>query len=314
MGLRIPPSMESRQHNWKRLLKKHAPLQLPAACDALTAKIIEDAGFPAYQIGGFALDGMRMGFPDMDVTRLGEKSAAVRDIIHASRLPVLVDADDGYGDAKNVTHTIHTYDDIGASAVFMEDQKSPKRCGHMAGKEVIPAKDMVAKIKAAVEARRDKDKLFLLARTDALEPEGLDEALRRGDKYLNAGADGIYVEGPRNRRELEQIGREFRGEWLAVTILEGGGKTPWVPPDELHALGFSMILYPTTILFRITRAMQRALADLKTGQPMPKHDSVTMFDFEKIVDIAYWKAVEQQALPMGERVHQAINRLFKRVA
>src|SRR5438046_2393406 len=162
--------MNKRQRSWKALLKKHAPLLLPAACDALTAKLIQDAGFVAYQIGGFAIDGTRMAFPDMDVTRLGEKSAVVRDIVHASDLPVLVDCDDGYGDAKNVTHTVHTYDEIGASALFIEDQQAPKRCGHMAGKKVVPAKEMVAKIKAAVEARSDKDKLFLLARTDAPGP------------------------------------------------------------------------------------------------------------------------------------------------
>ena len=306
--------MRIRQQNWKRLLKKHAPLQLPSACDALTAKLIEDAGFPAYQIGGFALDGVRMAFPDMDVTRLGEKSVAVRDILHASALPVLVDCDDGYGDAKNVTHTVHTYDEIGASAIFIEDQKSPKKCGHMSGKEVIAAKDFVPKIKAAVEARNNKDLLFLLARTDALEPEGLDEVLRRGESYLKAGADGFYVDGIRKIREMEIIGREFKGVPLATSIMEGGGKTPWLPPAHMLELGFSMILYPTTLLFRVTATTQRALRDLKAGRPMPKQEGVTLFDFEKIVDIAYWKSVEQQVLPLGERVHQVINKIFKRVA
>ena len=144
--------MEHRQRNWKRLLKTHAPLLLPAACDALGAKLIQQAGFPAYQIGGFALDGARFGFPDMDVTRLGEKSAVVRDIVHACDLPVLVDCDDGYGDEKNVVHTIHTYDDLGVSAVFIEDQKAPKKCGHMGGKHVVPAKEMVNKLRAAMAA------------------------------------------------------------------------------------------------------------------------------------------------------------------
>jgi 2,3-dimethylmalate lyase len=141
--------MEHRQRNWKRLLKQHKQLLLPSACDALTAKLVQQAGFPAYQIGGFALDGMRFGFPDMDVTRLGEKSAIVRDIVHASELPVLVDCDDGYGDEKSVVHTIHTYDDLGASAIFIEDQKSPKRCGHMSGKEVVEPRVMVNKLHAA---------------------------------------------------------------------------------------------------------------------------------------------------------------------
>jgi 2-methylisocitrate lyase-like PEP mutase family enzyme len=306
--------MEHRQRNWKRLLKEHKPMQLPAACDALTAKLIQQAGFPAYQIGGFALDGMRFGFPDMDVSRLGEKSAAVREIVYACELPVLVDCDDGYGDEKNVVHTIHIYDDLGASAIFMEDQRAPKRCGHMGGKHVIDPKEMVNKIRSACSARRDPDKLFIIARTDAIAVNGLDDALRRAEMYLKAGADGIYVEGPRNMKELEAVGRAFKKEPLVVTMLEGGGVTPWVPPAGLYAMGFNMILYPTTLLFRQTCAAQRALADLKAGLPMPDRESVTMFEFEKIVDIAYWKSIEQKAMPLGEKIRQGINKIFKKVA
>lgn len=306
--------MEHRQRNWKRLLKQHKLLQLPAACDALTAKLIEDAGFPAYQIGGFALDGMRFGFPDMDVNRLGEKSAAVRDIVYACELPVLVDCDDGYGDEKNVVHTVHVYDDLGASAIFMEDQQAPKRCGHMGGKKVIEPKEMVNKIRAAGSARRDPDKLFILARTDAIAVNGLDDAVRRAETYLKAGADGVYLEGPTDLKQLRAIGRAFKGEPLATSILERGGQTPWLPPDEFYSLGFNMLLYPTTLLFRQTKAIQRALADLKAGKPMPANDSVTMFEFEKLVDIAYWKAIEEKAIPLGEKIRRAANKIFKRVA
>jgi 2-methylisocitrate lyase-like PEP mutase family enzyme len=238
----------------------------------------------------------------------------VRDIIHACGLPVLVDCDDGYGDEKNVVHTIHVYDDLGASAIFMEDQKSPKRCGHMGGKQVIAAKDMVNKIRVACSARRDPDQLFIIARTDAIAVNGMDDALRRGEMYLKAGADGVYVEGPRNFKELEAVGRAFKGEPLAVTMLEGGGVTPWASPREFHRLGFNMVLYPTTLLFRQTRAVQRALADLKAGLPMPANESVTMNEFEKIVDIAYWKSIEEKAMPLGERVRQTINKVVKRIA
>lgn len=306
--------MQHRQRNWKRLLKQHAPLLLPSACDALTAKLIQQAGFPAYQVGGFALDGSRFGFPDMDVNRLGEKSAAVRDIVYACDLPVLVDCDDGYGDEKNVVHTIHVYDDLGASAVFIEDQKSPKKCGHMGGKEVIDPRDMVRKIRVAKSARRDANMLFLLARTDAIAVNGLDDALRRAEMYLKAGADGVYLEGAESVEQLQNIGHAFKGEPLAVSILEGGGKTPFLPPAEMHRIGFNMLLYPTTLLFRQTRAIQRALADLKQGKPMPKNESVTMMEFEKIVDIVYWKSIEQSALPLGERVRQALNKTVKKIA
>jgi 2-methylisocitrate lyase-like PEP mutase family enzyme len=306
--------MEHRQRNWKRLVKQHKPMLLPSACDALTAKLIEQAGFPAYQIGGFAMDGMRFGYPDMDVTRLGEKSAVVRDIVHASDLPVLVDCDDGYGDEKNVVHTIHTYDDLGVAAIFIEDQKSPKKCGHMSGKEVVETQVMVNKLKAARSARRSAEKLFILARTDALAVNGLKDAIRRAEQYLKAGADGIYIEGPENVEQLRAIGKEFKGEPLAVTILENGGKTPWISAEEMYGMGFNMILYPTTLLFRQTKAVLRALDDLKAGRPMPKSEGVSMMDFEKIVDIAYWKAVEEKAMPLGERLRQTVNKLAKKIA
>jgi 2-methylisocitrate lyase-like PEP mutase family enzyme len=207
--------MEHRPRNWKRLLKQHKQLLLPSACDALTAKLIQQAGFPAYQIGGFALDGMRFGFPDMDVTRLGEKSAVVQDIVHASGLPVLVDCDDGYGDEKSVVHTVHTYDDLGVSAIFIEDQKSPKRCGHMSGKEVVEPRVMVNKLRAAQSARRSAEKLFILARTDALAVNGLKDAMNRAEQYLKAGADGIYIRRsgkyPAVARNRERIQRRAAG-------------------------------------------------------------------------------------------------------
>src|SRR5436190_7553476 len=149
---------------WRTLLQEGAPVQLPAAHDALTARLIKRAGFPAYQIGGFALVGARHGLPDVDLTRFAEQAAGVRDIIAASDLPVLVDADDGYGDAKNVTHTIASYEALGVSAVFIEDQVSPKRCGHMSGKEIVAAQVMVERIQAAAAARQSSD-FFIVART-----------------------------------------------------------------------------------------------------------------------------------------------------
>src|SRR5437588_1563657 len=178
---------------WRQLLDSHQVLQLPAAHDALTAKLIQRAGFHAYQIGGFALVGARHGLPDVDLTRFGEHAAGVRDIMAACDLPVLVDADDGYGDAKNVTLTVTSYEATGVSAIFIEDQVSPKRCGHMSGKQVVPPKIMEERIQAAVAARHSAD-FFIVARPDARAVEGLDEALKRAERYLKAGADGLYIE------------------------------------------------------------------------------------------------------------------------
>src|SRR5205807_8579293 len=150
---------------------------LLAAHVALTARLIERAGFVGYQVGGFALAGARHALPDIDLTRFAEQASGVHDIIQASSLPVLVDADDGYGDVKNVTYTTRQYEAMGVAAIFLEDQAAPKRCGHMAGKRVVPPEVMIQKIKAAVTARENKDGLFIVARTDARELEGLDGAL-----------------------------------------------------------------------------------------------------------------------------------------
>jgi 2-methylisocitrate lyase-like PEP mutase family enzyme len=278
---------------WKALLKAHAPLLLPAAHDALTARLIERAGFPAYQVGGFALNGARHGFPDLDLTHYGEESAAVRDIVEASSLPVLIDADDGYGDVKNVTRTIRGYEALGASAIFFEDQLAPKRCGHMSGKAVIEAKDMVAKVRAAAAARRSRE-TFLIARTDAIAPHGLDEALRRGSLYLEAGADGLFVEGPESVGQLERIGREFKGVPTVANMLEGGGRTPLVPPEQLHAMGFSMILYPTSLIFRVTRTIMKGLEDLKAGRFTPEGEGVGFDEYEEIVGLPAWAELEKR--------------------
>ena len=279
---------------WKELIARECPLQLPAAHDVLTARLIEQAGFSAYQVGGFALDGARFGFPDIDLTRFGEKCAAVREIVAASDLPVLVDSDDGYGDVKNVTHTVRVYEQMGVSAIFIEDQKPPKRCGPSAGKKLVATRFMEEKVRAAVAARRDSEALFVIARTDALEPEGLDEALRRGERYLKSGADGLYIEGPRNMKELKRIAQEFKGVPQIANMLEGGGDTPWLDPEELREMGFAMVSYPTTVLLRMTKAIQRALGDLRKGKAMPKSEGVTMEVFEEIVELPFWAKVESR--------------------
>ncbi len=287
------PTDGTKKPTWKSLLKHEAPLLLPAAHDGLTAKIIERAGFRAYQVGGFALTGARHAFPDIDLVHYGEQSAGVRDVMAASSLPVMVDADDCYGDVKNVTRTIRGYEALGVSAIFFEDQVAPKRCGHMVGKEVIPANDMASKVKAAVGARRNPD-LFLVARTDSNASDGLDEALRRAELYVESGADGIFIEALKSVEEMERVGKALKGVPKIVNMLEGGGKTPILPPEDLHALGFAMVLYPTSILFRVTRAIERAVADLKAGTLLVKEESVDFREFEQIVGLEDWQELEKR--------------------
>jgi 2-methylisocitrate lyase-like PEP mutase family enzyme len=303
MGLVILHGMKAinlKRKSWKEVLKEQTPLLLPVAHNALAARMIERVGFKAYQVGGFALAGAMHAVPDVDLEQFGEKSKAIEDIISASPLPVMIDGDDGYGDAKNITRTVQSYIKMGVSALFIEDQLPPKRCGHMSGQKVIPAEQMQNKIRAAVAARQHAD-LFLLARTDAIGAEGLDDALRRADQYLKAGADGVYLEGAKNERQIRKIGEHFKGVPLAISVLEGGGETPWLSPEEFGDLGFSMILYPTTVLFQVTKTMERALENLKKGKPMSDKDSVTMKQFEDIVEMDYWSSIEKKFSPSSAK-------------
>src|SRR6058998_3169527 len=218
---------------WKDLLARGEPLLLPCAYDALSARLIERAGFAAYSVGGYALVGARYGLPDIGLVGFGEMSAGIRDIMAASSLPVLVDCDDGYGDAKNVARTIAGYEAMGVAAIFMEDQVAPKRCGHMAGKRVIEPAAMGAKIRAAAAARHKAD-TFIIARTDARAVHGLDDALRRAELYLRAGADGLFIEAPQSVEELARVGRAFPGVPQLANMVEGGGRTPVLAPQELY--------------------------------------------------------------------------------
>jgi 2-methylisocitrate lyase-like PEP mutase family enzyme len=278
---------------WKELLAGARPLLLPCAHDALSARLIERAGFRAYSVGGYALVGARHALPDIGLVAFGEMSAGIRDIMAGSRLPVLIDCDDGYGDVKNVARTSAGYETMGVSAIFMEDQRAPKRCGHMAGKSVIDAQAMAAKLRAAVAARRSAD-LFIIARTDARAVHGLDEALRRADIYLKAGADGLFIEAPQSAEELARVGRTFQGVPQIANMVVGGGRTPVLPPDELARLGFAMIAYPTSLIFCVARAMEKALADLKHGRLASGDQAVDFETFKDITGLARWVEVEQR--------------------
>ncbi len=277
---------------WKELVSRPEPLLLPVAHDALTARLVKQAGFDAYSIGGFALVGARHGVPDIGLVGLAEMAAGVRDIMAACDLPVMVDGDDGYGDVKNVTRTIRTYEQLGVSAIFIEDQVAPKRCGHMAGKDVISAELMEAKLRAAAAARDSKD-TFLVARTDARAIFGLDEAMRRAERYLKAGADGVFVEAPQSVEELRIVGERFGGVPQIANMLEDG-RTPLLPPAELKKMGFSMIAYPCSVIFRVAQTTAKALADLKAGRLSLAGEGVGFDDFKRIVGFEEWGAVEDR--------------------
>ena len=277
--------------SFRELLSREGPLILPGAHDALSARLIKQAGFEAYFVGGFPVVGVRHGVPDIGLKSLGEISSAVRDIIAACDLPVFVDADDGYGDVKNVVHTVHTYERMGVAALQIEDQRWPKRCGHMAGKVVIPAEQMEAKIRAATRERM-RPETFIWARTDARGPLGLDEALRRAERYLHAGADGLFIEAPRTVEELEIIGRAFDVPQQANPL--AGGLTPILRPEELHQLGFRVIVYGIDLLMQITKTMQIALQDIRSGRFALQGTGVTFNEYLSAVGYDDWANIENR--------------------
>lgn len=274
------------------LLAREHPLVLPVAHDALSARMIERAGFAAAAIGGFGVIGCRIGLPDLGLASFGEISAAVRDIAGATDLPLIVDGDDGYGDVKNVVRTVRTYEEMGISALVLEDQVSPKKCGHAAvTREVVPVTVAEKKIAAAVAARRRPD-LAIVARTDARLVEGLDAAIERGHRYIAQGADALFVEAPTSVEELERIGRSFTVP-LIVNAAEGG-RTPVLTPEQYRELGFSIILYPATLLLRMVGLFERTLAALRRGEfadegPLPAFQTLT-----NIMDMDAWMEIDRR--------------------
>jgi 2-methylisocitrate lyase-like PEP mutase family enzyme len=272
------------------LCRSERPLVLPGAFDAISARLIKRAGFKAYFTGGFPTIGARWGVPDIGLVAFGEISAAVADIMAASDLPVMVDGDNGYGDVKNIVHVLHGYERLGVSAIMFEDQVAPKRCGHIAGKDVIPAAQMEAKIKAV--AAEKKPATFILARTDARDVLGLDEAFRRAERYLAAGADGIFIESPHDVAELELIGRKFDVPQMA-NMLEGG-RTPILKPSELADLGFEIAIYGISLLMHSVRTMQDVLGKLAQGDVSFIGKGVGFEEYKTIVGFENWAAIEDR--------------------
>ena len=281
--------------SFRSLLAADGPLILPGAHDALAARLIQRAGFEGFFIGGFGAVGARFGVPDIGLKSLGDISPAVRDILAACDLPVLVDADDGYGDVKNVVQTLHTYEQMGVGALFLEDQRWPKRCGHLEGKAVLPVEEAEAKIRAAAGERINPE-TFLIARTDARAVSGLDDAMRRAERYLKAGADCIFIEALRTEEELERVGRAFE---LQVANPLAGGVSPVLRPEEYFRLGFKILPYGIDLILRVTRSMQLALEDMRSGTFALMGTGATLQEYLSVVGFDEWTRIEDRYAAAG---------------
>jgi len=274
----------------------------PGVADALAARLVAREGFEAVYMTGFGTSITRLGEPDVGLLTATEMTDNAARIVDASGLPVVADADTGYGNAINVRRTIRDYERAGVAGVHLEDQVWPKRCGHLAGKRVIPTGEMVAKIRSACDARNDED-FVIIARCDAIAVEGLEAALERGEKYREAGADMLFIEAPVGREAVERVGRHFSGVPLLYNMA-ASGKTPDLPNDVLGELGFRLAIYPNWVILAAIPAMQAMLRHLKQGGGVSqmRDRAATFKEFTEIAGLPeIMKLEEKYGVPEDQR-------------
>jgi len=275
----------------KEIVARRAAVQVPGTANALFARAIEELGFEVAYVSGAGIANMHVGAPDIGLTTLTEVADTVAAISDAVALPLLVDADTGFGNAVNMVRTVRALERAGAAGLQIEDQVFPKKCGHFAGKAVIALDEMVQKVKAAVDARRDGD-LQIIARTDARAVEGMDRAIARARAYIEAGADVAFVEAPINLAELARLPSEIAAPHVANIVF--GGKTPDPGRSELARLGFSLVLYANAALQAAVKAARDVLGALKRdGSLAGVADRIASFEErQRLVQKASWDALE----------------------
>ena len=277
----------------KLLQDKSKPLVIPGVYDAIGAKIVEKVGFEAMFQTGYGTSATLFGMPDYGFIGSTETVDNARRICRAVSVPVIVDADTGYGNALSVWKLVQELENAGASGIFLEDQRWPKRCGHMQGKEVVPIDEYAEKLQAALDARSNKN-FIIVARTDARATEGLDKAIERGLYYKKVGADVIFVEAPKTIQEMKKIGNAIDAP-LVANMIEGGA-TPISSETELHEMGFKIILYPLSVLFSNTYATLQILRELKrSGTTRKLNKKLVNFDqFNDLVELKKYRKLEKQ--------------------
>ncbi len=279
--------------NLRSMLKGNKPLVIPGVYDAIGAKIAEKVGFDAMFQTGYGTSATLFGMPDYGFIGATETVDNARRICRAVKVPVIVDSDTGYGNALSVWKLVKELESAGASGIFLEDQRWPKRCGHMQGKEVVSQEEYTEKLGAAIDARESKD-FIIVARTDARATEGLDAAIERGLQNKKTGADAVFVEAPRSIEEMKQIGKSIKAP-LVANMIEGGA-TPISSAQELHKMGFKIILYPLSVLFANTFATMNILQELKkTGTTSKYKNKVVNFDqFNDLVELSKFRKMEKK--------------------
>jgi carboxyvinyl-carboxyphosphonate phosphorylmutase len=290
-----------RTTQFKQMVTDDEILVVPSAYDALSAKVIAQAGFKAVHMTGSGTSASLLGYPDLGFTTISEMATHAKNLALAVDVPVIVDADTGYGNALNVMRTVREFEQAGVVGMHIEDQATPKRCGHLEGKELISAEEMVGKIGAAVEARGDPD-FMLIARTDAREIYGLQEAIRRANAYVDAGADCIFVEAPLSVAEMGEIATSVKAPLLANMV--EGGRTPWLGANELQEIGFSLVIYPLSGWMAAAATLRELMRELKdTGTTQGFWDRMSLhMTFEELFEVFDYSKIsefERRYVPDG---------------
>lgn len=290
---------------FRALLDSGNPLLLVGVYDGLSALAAKSAGFQACSISGAAVSASRLGYPDLGLMTFNEILEVSRAIVRAADMPIIADVDTGFGGPLNVVRTIEAFEDIGVAGVHLEDQVFPKKCGHFQRKQVIPAEDMVAKIRAVRHAVHNQD-FVLVARTDARDPEGLDKAIERSRMYVDAGADVMFVEAPRDRSDLEAIAAENLGVPLWVNLAEGG-KTPMVEPSELASMGFQIAVYPGAASKTVAKVLVELMQGIKQhGSVKPFLDGMmTLGERSALLDLERYEALDKRFAQVGAPTEKA---------
>ncbi|MGZ4509239.1 MAG: isocitrate lyase/PEP mutase family protein [Blastococcus sp.] len=279
----------------RALVNAGAPLVAPGAYDALSARLIEQAGFDAVYMTGFGTTASLIGRPDVGLLSGAEMVDNARRIVSAVDVPVIADADTGYGNAINVVRTVQLYEQAGVAGIQLEDQVMPKKCGHMSGKLLIGADEMVGKLRAAVAARRDPD-LLIIARTDAVAVTGVDDAIARARSFAEAGADALFVEAPTSEEDIARVAAELRDVAPLVFNWAEGGRTPPLSLERITELGFALVIYPIGALLAATAGIQALLATLKAdGTPVAAMPGLPSFgQFTDLIGLPEVQELEQR--------------------
>ena len=285
----------------RKMILERKALVVPGAHDVMSAKLIEKYDFKAIQVSGFGLSATYLGLPDMGFISFGDVLAFTRNIINAVDIPVMADADTGYGNAINAMKVTEEFIKIGAAGMNIEDQSFPKRCGHLEGKQIIPIEEMVLKLKGCAKVRNQFDTDFIInARTDAIAASGIKEAIKRGNAFADAGADLIFVEAPRTKKDIIQVVKEIQAP-VSINLFDfvEGGKTPLISIGELREIGVARVSIPVGPLFASLKGLQNYLEIIKGGKLAKDRDdlAISFNNFKRLVDFPNFREQEKKYIP-----------------